>query len=45
MALNKPIIPSILLITASGKVLMNHDGLLKEFDELVGKIKKILKEQ
>jgi hypothetical protein len=45
MAWNQPMIPSILLTTTSGKVLMHHDGLIKEFDELVEKIKKSIKEQ
>jgi len=44
-ALNQPVIPSILLITTGGKVLMNHDGLIKDFDGLVEKIRKICKEQ
>jgi hypothetical protein len=45
MALNQPVIPSTLLTTTSGKVLMNHNGEIKNFDELMGKIKEILKEQ
>jgi hypothetical protein len=42
-ALNQPFIPSILMTTTSGKVLMNHDGLIKDCDELLGKIKEILR--
>jgi hypothetical protein len=45
MALNQPVIPSTLLTTTSGKVLMNHNGPIENFDELVGKIKEILKKQ
>jgi hypothetical protein len=44
-ALKQPIIPSTLLTTTSGRVLMNHDGLIKDFDELLAKIKESLKEQ
>jgi hypothetical protein len=45
LALNQPVIPSTLLTTPGGKVLMNHNGLIKNFEELVEKIRKIQKEQ
>jgi hypothetical protein len=43
-ALNQPVIPSTMLVTTGGKVLMNHNGLITDFDELFGKIKESLKE-
>jgi hypothetical protein len=43
--LKQPVIPSMLLITTGGKVLMNHDGLLDDFDGMVKKIREIHKEQ
>jgi peroxiredoxin len=45
LTLNQPVIPSTMLITTGGKVLMNHNGLIENFDELLGKIKQILKKQ
>jgi peroxiredoxin len=45
LALNQPVIPSTVLITTGGKVLMNHNGLIKDFDALVEKIREIHKEQ
>jgi hypothetical protein len=44
-ALKQPIIPSTLLITTGGKVLMNHNGLIEDFDEMLKKIREIHKKQ
>jgi hypothetical protein len=43
--LKEPVIPSILLTTTSGKVLMNHNGLIEDFDEMVKNIRQIHKKQ
>jgi hypothetical protein len=43
--LKQPVIPSLMLITTGGKVLMNHNGLLDDFDGMVKKIREIHKEQ
>jgi peroxiredoxin len=43
--LKQPVIPSILLTTTGGKVLMNHNGLIEDFDGMVKKIREIHKKQ
>jgi hypothetical protein len=43
--LKQPVIPSLMLITTGGKVLMNHDGLLDDFDGIVKKIREFRKRQ
>jgi peroxiredoxin len=45
LALKQPVIPSTLLTTTAGKVLMNHNGLIEDFDGLMEKIRQIHKEQ
>jgi hypothetical protein len=42
--LNQPVIPSLLLITTGGKVLMSHNGLI-DFDETAKKIREIQQKQ
>jgi hypothetical protein len=44
-ALNQPVIPSALLTTTGGKVLMNHNGLIQDFDGMVKRIMEIHKSQ
>jgi peroxiredoxin len=44
-ALKQPVIPSIMLTTTGGKVLMNHNGLIEDFDGMVKTIKEIHKNQ
>jgi hypothetical protein len=44
-ALKQPVIPSLMLTTTGGKVLMNHNGLLDDFDGIAKKIREIHKEQ
>jgi hypothetical protein len=45
LPLKQPVIPSLLLTTTGGKVLMNHDGLIDDFDGMVKKIREIYKKQ
>jgi peroxiredoxin len=44
-ALKQPVIPSILMTTTGGKVLMNHNGLIDNFDGMVKNIREIHKKQ
>jgi hypothetical protein len=44
-ALKKPVIPSTLLITTGGKVLMSHNGLIEDFDGMMKKIRELHKER
>ncbi len=44
-ALKQPVIPSLLLTTTGGRVLMNHNGLIEDFDGMVKKIREIHKKQ
>jgi hypothetical protein len=45
MALKNPAVPSIVLATTGGKVLMHHDGLIENLDGMLKKIREIHKEQ
>lgn len=44
-ALKQPVVPSTMLTTTLGKVLMNHNGLIKDFDGMVKKIQEIYQKQ
>jgi hypothetical protein len=41
----QPVVPSIMLVTGGGKVLMKHNGLIKDFDGIVKKIREIYQKQ
>jgi peroxiredoxin len=44
-ALKQPVVPSIMLVTGGGKVLMKHNGLIKNFDGIVKKLLEICEKQ
>ena len=43
--LKQPVVPSTVLTTTSGKVLLNHNGLIKDFDAFAKKIMDIHEKQ
>jgi hypothetical protein len=43
MALKQPNVPSLLLATGDGRVLMYHKGLIEDFDKLVKEIREASK--
>jgi hypothetical protein len=45
MALGKPSTPTLVLTTIKGKVLMNHSGLIQDFEALLKEIREIHKKQ
>jgi hypothetical protein len=44
-ALKQPVIPSLLLTTTDGKVLLNHNGLFEDLDGMLKKIREIHEKQ
>jgi peroxiredoxin len=44
-ALKQPVVPSVMLVTSAGKVLMKHNGLIKDFDGIVKKVREIYEKQ
>jgi hypothetical protein len=44
-AVKEPIVPSIMLVTVGGKVLMKHNGLIKDFDGVAKRIREIYEKQ
>jgi peroxiredoxin len=45
MVVGKPSTPTMVMTTPSGKVLMSHGGVIKDFDGLVKEIREIHKKQ